>query len=255
MCEKFIQFVRSEINTECLFLLSNFPNAFLLLSLIAQRARFYPDHPDGLQPGECFIDWESCGLTRQKYRTAIKILIMRKHINIISTSRNRKKSTTEPTTVSTRVCLISSNVYDLNISSDNHSINQRPTTDQPQTKNDKNEKKKDKKKINKEKTGPEKIAFREFVFLTQAEFDSASTWYDKKFLDLMLDELDRYKGANDKKYASDFHVLKKGGWLQKKIQKEFEQETQQGFKKPSQVDRRTKNVDDTPVKSPADGRF
>ena len=53
-------------------MLENYPNAFLLLTLISMRARYSESTSlDELRPGESLIgDYKACGLTEQKYRTA-----------------------------------------------------------------------------------------------------------------------------------------------------------------------------------------
>ena len=45
------------------WLLENYPNAFLLLTLIAKRARRDDKHPDGLTRGMAYIgDYKKCGI-------------------------------------------------------------------------------------------------------------------------------------------------------------------------------------------------
>jgi hypothetical protein len=114
--------------------LSTKPIAFTLLSLVAKRARRESGHPDGLEPGECYIgDHKSIGATRQEYRTALKLLVTRKHFKILETCRTRQKSTTGTTTVGTKVKLLSTSVWDINLEETNHHANHCPTTDQPPT--------------------------------------------------------------------------------------------------------------------------
>lgn len=127
-------FIKLSRNEKVEWTLLNHPNAFLLLTLIAWRARFYPDHPDGLKPGECHIgDHTSCGLSRQQYRTALQYLVKSSTIEILETCRTRKKSTTGTTTKGTKVRLIDTSIYDINITCHNHQTNHCPTTDQPPT--------------------------------------------------------------------------------------------------------------------------
>lgn len=134
LSEPSLRFLKLIPSDETMWLLKNKPNAFLLLTQIAERARREDGHPDGLKPGESYLgDHENCGLTRQKYRTALKILKMRSHIEILETCRTRQKSTNGSTTGGTKVKLISLNVYDVNIIIDNQRINHWPTTDQPPT--------------------------------------------------------------------------------------------------------------------------
>ena len=69
-------------SNEFRYLMKHQPNAFLLLCLIASRARYHDKKgDDSLQINEAYIgDHESCSLTRAKYRTALKVLERRDHI-------------------------------------------------------------------------------------------------------------------------------------------------------------------------------
>lgn len=132
--ERFIKFIPSE---EAMYLLKNKGHAFRLLAIVAESARRYEGGPDGLKVGECFIGgFQNYDMTEQNYRSAKAILIRRQHLLVIETCRTRQKATTEVTTVSTKVKLLSSNVWDINLILDNDRSNDRPTTDQRPT-NDK----------------------------------------------------------------------------------------------------------------------
>jgi hypothetical protein len=129
MTQRFIKFIPCEAFFS---LLRNHPNAFSLLSLIAARARRTPSEIEKLAAGECYIgDHESCGLTRQQYRTALSVLIKGKLVEIISNCRTCKKSTTISTTYRTKVRLLSSDIWDINLEETNHHINHQSTTNQP----------------------------------------------------------------------------------------------------------------------------
>ena len=69
-------------SNEFRYLMKHQPNAFVLLCLIASRARYHDEKgDDSLQINEAYIgDHDSCGLTRGEYRTAIKVLEAREHI-------------------------------------------------------------------------------------------------------------------------------------------------------------------------------
>lgn len=127
---RFIKFIPSE---ESDYLQENHPNAFLLLCLIAKRARRISGQPDGLEIGEAHIgDYEKAGLnTRGQYRHALEILIGRAHIKKVETCRTRKKATTGATTEGTKVKLLRSDVWDINSDCSNHHDNHRTTTEQP----------------------------------------------------------------------------------------------------------------------------
>lgn len=99
------------------------PNEYALLSLIAYRARRTNGFSvDNLRPGEALIgDYEACGLTRRKYRTALE---------------NLKKwgfLTIKPTNKGTIARLINSNIFDINPERCGHQTDHRPTIDRPST--------------------------------------------------------------------------------------------------------------------------
>ena len=142
MSERFIKYIPS--NDRSSWLRENYPNAFLLLSLIAERARRTSGHFDGREIGTAEIgDWEKAGLTEQKYRTAKDKLVEFKIIEILGTRRNPQKSTTKSTTQGTLVKLLDSTIWDINPENSNDSINvqstsnQRPTNDEQECKESK----------------------------------------------------------------------------------------------------------------------
>jgi hypothetical protein len=141
------RFIKLIICEETDFLRENHPNAFLLLSLIAQRARRTSNHPDGLQIGEAHIgDFKKAGIeTRQKYRTALQILISRKHVQKMETCRTRQKSTTGTTTEGTKIKLLRSDVWDINPQYENNIIHHPSTTEQPPSNHEQERKRKKKK--------------------------------------------------------------------------------------------------------------
>jgi hypothetical protein len=135
MTNSFIKLNRCEKTND---LIECHPNAFLLLTVIALRARRVPNIIKNLDVCECFVgDFDKIGLSRQQYRTALDVLESLKFI--IKT----------PTNKGTVVKLINSNIYDINIEDanqpDNHPDNQpdnQPATTNKKLKKLKNEKKK-----------------------------------------------------------------------------------------------------------------
>lgn len=115
---RFIKLIDSE---ETRFLIEHQPKAYVLLNLIAFRARRISGHPDGLEIGEARIgDYKKAGFqTRDEYRHALKVLVARAHIKILETCRNRKKAPTGTptgsTTIGTKVIILRSDVCDINI--------------------------------------------------------------------------------------------------------------------------------------------
>ena len=143
---RFIKFIPSE---RYKYLIRYHPLAFILLTVIADRARRIDGNIDGLNIGEAFIgDHQNMGLTRQNYRTSLKALVRLKFLEITENCRTRKKSTTGTTTVGTKVKLIDSTIYDINIEDTNHRSNHRLTTGQPPPNHEQEIIKKDKKDKN-----------------------------------------------------------------------------------------------------------
>lgn len=233
MSERFIKFIPSQ---EAMFLVTHknpaYQNAFRLLTIIAERARRYDGHPDGLKVGQCHLgNWAEYGMSEQNYKTAKKILERMQLIKIIETNRTRKKVTTGVTTEGTLVELCSTTVYDINVQDANDSSNDCLTTGQ-RLPNDKLRKKKKEKKEKEDNISPtpsfspspSKIKFRELVELTQEEYDSLLAKNGLEFLNLMLDTLDAYKGSSGKKYDSDFHTMKQGGWVVNRVKKDLQEQ-------------------------------
>jgi hypothetical protein len=62
------------------------------------------------------------------------------------------------------------------------------------------------KKVNKKDIIP-KINFAEFVSMTQEEYDKLLEAHGQDKLNRIIEALDNYKGANNKKYASDYRAI------------------------------------------------
>ena len=246
MAERFLKFIPSEAAIEFAI---KYKNAFVLLMIIAERARRENGHPDGLTIGQCHLgNHKSYGMTDKEYRYAKKILVEQGLIKIVVTNRTRKKAeqtkklfettfgatdgATEPTTTGTLVELCNSEVWDINSDNGNDTKGDRKGdrgATEGRLKGDKQEGiRKKKKEEEKEITPtpslplPSKIAFREFVHLTQEQHDSLLSKHGPEFLKLMLDALDAYKGSSGKKYDSDFHTMKQGGWVVSRVKKDLE---------------------------------
>ncbi len=90
-------------NETVMDLIIHYPNAFLLLTVIALRARRVPNKITGLDVYEAMVgDYESCGLTEQKYRTAKKVL------------DKLKIATFKATNKGTIAKLVNTDIYDIN---------------------------------------------------------------------------------------------------------------------------------------------
>jgi hypothetical protein len=231
MSERFLQLnTENEKDHPGDWLAANHPNAFLLLYFIARRARRTAGGLDGLGVGTAQLgDWEKMGLSRQNYRTALKILTKYKFLEILETNRTRQKSTTGSTTEGTLVRICDRRIWDINEDSPNHRPNHCLTTDQPLPNHEQERirKKKKEKEISSPTPSfllPSKIKFRELVELTQEQHDSLLAKHGAEIFKLMLDKLDSFKGSTGKTYASDFHTMKEGGWVVNQVKKDLEQQ-------------------------------
>jgi hypothetical protein len=153
--ERFIKFIPSE---KADWLREEHPYAFLLLSLIAQRARRCPGHPDGLEVGDALIgDYDKAGIpTEAKYRSAKSILVKIGAIKIKETNRNpiskeanKRILTNRTTTRGTLVTLLNSDVWDINRVLP-HDPNNEYSTNKQRFSDDEQEGKKKKEKVKKE---------------------------------------------------------------------------------------------------------
>jgi hypothetical protein len=182
MSERFIKFIPSEAAIQFAI---KYKNAFVLLMIIAERARRENGHPDGLTIGQCHLgSHKNYGMTDKEYRYSKKILVEHGLIKIILTSRTRKKAeqtkklfestfganegANEPTTTGTLVELCNSTVWDINSDDCNHQKGERrgePGANEGRMKGDKQERRRKKKKekedhpsIPSKKSEPEKRA-------------------------------------------------------------------------------------------------
>ena len=151
MSKRFIKYIVD--SEKSAWLRENYPNAYLLLSLIAERARRCSGHPDGLEIGDAHIgDYKKAGIASERqYRTAKDKLILLKIIRIKETCRNRKKSTTGTTTEGTLVTLLNSDYWDINPESSDDRLDDRATTDRRPTDDEQERIRKKKKEEEKEK--------------------------------------------------------------------------------------------------------
>lgn len=102
---------------------------------------------------------------------------------------------------------------------DKQLINERETSDKQvitnkNVKNDKNVKN----GRNNNKPAEPKIHFAEFVSMTNAEYEKLVSTHGKEFADQCIKELDNYKGANGKKYQSDYRAIL--SWVVDKVNKQ-----------------------------------
>ena len=99
----------------------------------------------------------------------------------------------------------------------NTSTDDIPDAESTQSKVKESKAKKSKEK--KEKAPPpDKIEFAEFVHMKQSEYDTLVEKHGKAATDKLIEVLDNYKGANKKKYDSDYRAIL--SWVLDKVKRE-----------------------------------
>lgn len=94
MSQRFVKYIDSEKGD---WLAKKHPWAFMLLWLIAKRAKRTSTNLDGLEIGQAHIgDYKECGIpSEQIYRTAKQRLVDMGIILVCETCRTRKRATTD----------------------------------------------------------------------------------------------------------------------------------------------------------------
>lgn len=114
----FIKYIRD--SDKASWLRSNYPNAYLLLSVIAESARRHPDILDGLEIGDVIVSElttpKKAGISKKAYRNAIDKLEELKFIETVWNPKNTKqqKRAIKRAIKSKVVCLIDSDIWDIN---------------------------------------------------------------------------------------------------------------------------------------------
>ncbi len=266
MSERFLKFIPSD---EALWLLYNRGHAFRLLAIIAESARRYDGGPDGLKIGECFIGGhENYDMTERNYRTAKEVLVTRRHVQIVETCRTRKKSTTGTTTVGTKIKLLSTSVWDINLESTDDRSDDRPTTDRRPT-DDKQEREESKEREeNKNIAQPAKkrlrskdslsFNFEEWKFTGITESDMVDWGKIYPSLDLAVEILKAGHWLKDNPSKSNKTLWRRylTGWLRRANEWAENKKAYQSAKgNPQDTDRRTKDAQGEPVENQYSGRF
>lgn len=247
------------------------PNAFRLLTHIANTARRTHGNPDGLIVGQCHLQhWNFYDLTEREYRTAKEILVQRKHIKIIETNRTRQKSTTGTTTCSTLVELISSTVYDINPEATDDRNDDRATTDRRPTddkqegirknKNEKEEEDKEYAQTAKRPRTTNDILFfdsekGEYVGITEKDLTDWRTIYPHIDLAVELTKSITWLKSNPSKSKKSLWRKFLTNWLNRANDSAHNKKAYQAAGSAQGTDRRTKDVDGNPVENQYKGRF
>ena len=263
--EKFLKLIRSDYGE---WLMGKHPWAYLLLNLIALRACRSLPNSDGLKLGEALIgDWDAIGATRGQYRHALLILQKESAIEIIETNRNRKKATTGTTTEGTKVKLLNSMVWDINSKDNNHCNNHRTTTEQPLN----NHEEEDKKDISNDISKKEEAQtakrlrskdsllfdFEKWEFTGIAEKDIADWKLMYPSIDIPVETLKASQWLKNNQSRSNKSNWRKylTGWFGRANESIENKKAYRAATSGASQDRRTKNMDGTPIKSRAEELF
>lgn len=90
------------------------------------------------------------------------------------------------------------------------------------------------KKTKRQKADPEKVKYAEFVTMTEAEYVKLAEAYGKTGADRMVEILDNYKGANGKRYTSDYRAIL--NWVVSRYKEEQERRGVKVTKAPKDYD-------------------
>lgn len=159
-----------------------------------------------VQPGQFVTSLESiakaAGVSIQNVRTAILKFEKYEFLTNKSTKTGRL------------ITIVNWNIYQSQDIENNKAINkevtktqQRPNKDLTTNKNDKNDKN-DKKN---------KIIYAEYVSMTEDEYNKLIKQYGEENTKLMITTLNNYKGANGKKYKSDYLAIL--NWVVERVMK------------------------------------
>ena len=141
MTDNFIKLIRGDRGE---WLQEHFPNAFLLLTTISRQARRYSDKNDGLEIGDAIIGRIETsiksGLSHKAYRIALEKLIELGMVEIVYNPKAEKskpqKRAIKRAIKSMVVCLIDSEVYDINSEDKGHQKGHLGAIKGPETKNE-----------------------------------------------------------------------------------------------------------------------
>ena len=261
--DRFIKFIPSQ---EALWLLKNKGHAFRLLAIVAEAARRYEGDPDGLKKGEAFIGGhKNYDMTEQNYRTAKKILERRQHLKILETSRTLQKSTNGVTTEATKVKLLSSNVWDINLDGGNERPNEWLTNDQRMA-NDKQESKEREEREDKhiaQTATPLRskdvlsFDFEKWTFTGISEKDKADWVLMYPHVDVRIEILKAAQWIKSNPSKGNKKNWRKylTGWFQRGNESAENKKAYQAAKGTNGADRRTQDAQGKPVENQYDGRF
>lgn len=270
MSDRFIKLYPSE---ELSWLIRRHGNSFILLTLIAERARRYNGHPDGLIIGDALIgstDLEP-GLSRQNFRTALDKLVEFGYVEIIANGKKflkREKSTIKVTIKGMLVNLCKSTIFDINPEDANQQTNQRLTNSQP-TANHKQERirisisndidnKEDARRAERPHTKDD-LSFDfenwKFVGITENDIVEWKAMYPHINLDVEIIKAKNWLKSNPSKNNKKNWRKYLTGWLSRSNDSIENKKASRAAYSGNTHDRTTKDVDGNPTENQYKGRF
>jgi len=179
---------------EMLELIQHHPKAFLLLSLIAVRAKMFDGYSAlGLEKGQALIgDNKSCGLTAKEYRTAKLLLEKLNFVAFQGTNRG---------TIAT---LLDSRIYDVSCNQKGELEGKQRASKGRLTRSI------DSKDINKKENIKEKSLFLDLVYLTEEEHKKLIDKFGEPITNIWINKLNTYghqKAKVFKEYTSHYHTI------------------------------------------------
>lgn len=191
-----------------------------------------------------FVEW--CNSTKPKEMEKFNQSFVKRFLEKI---KMYGFSTQEVNHTKTLLTIVKKDICEVGDSENDSTLTQERLKIDSEKKKEKKDEKEKEKKLNKE--NPSKKSIREWVCLTEDEIDKFFHMHGDSLGNLMLDILDSYNTSRMERYKSDYGALKTNGWVHKEAIKRNTPLKPQNVA----VDRRTKNIDGTPVESVHDGRF
>lgn len=283
MAERFLKFIPS---AAAMKLAIYHKNAFILLLIIAERARRCNGDPDGLTIGQCHLgNHKSYGMTEKEYRYAKQILVNNGLIKIVETCRTRKKGPTHSlflksqnvateratrvTTKGTLVELCNSMVWDINSDTQNHPKGDRKGESRATEGRPKGEEQEREEGISNDIQEKAQTAARlrskdvlsfDFVkweFSGIAEKDIADWKVMYPHINLQVETLKAAQWLKNNQSKSSKKSFRKylTGWFGRANDSIENKKAYRSAAGSTGQDRRTKDIHGNPVDSPHDGKF
>lgn len=285
MCERFLKFIPSEAAIKFAI---KYKNAFVLLMIIAERARRRNGDPDGLTIGQCHLgSHKNYGMTDKEYRYAKKILVEHGLIKIIVTSRTRKKGNqtkklfeptnganggaNELTTTGTLVELCDSRVWDINSEDSNQDKGERKGesgANEGRMKGDKQEREEGKEREESKsiaQPAKKRLRFKDplsfdldsmkFTGISEADMADWKKMYTSIDVDVEILKATQHLKENPSKCNKTLWRKFLNGWLKRGNEWAENKKAYKSAGGAQGADRRTKDMDGNPVDNQHKGKF